>query len=155
MSLVLCPDPTSEEMVWWRLADPSGFINVDHFLGENFPTTNHIAENTICSATPEISWLLQHDDTALFGMWTSYPLSTMDTASYELLMKPQESAECHQTLSSQDLVWSGHETNVSREWHMSLNTYWSYGLSTTFPGWQPSVPTSGSWQSIQSKSHPM
>ena len=32
----------------------------------------------------------------------------MHTASYEFLMKPEESAKCHQTLSSR--VGSGHET---------------------------------------------
>ena len=33
----------------------------------------------------------------------------MHTVSYEFLMKPEESAECHQTLSSR--VGSGHESN--------------------------------------------
>ena len=35
----------------------------------------------------------------------------MHTASYEFLMKPKESAGCHQTLSAQ--VGSGDETNRS------------------------------------------
>ena len=37
----------------------------------------------------------------------------MHTASQEFLLLPEESAECHQTLSSQ--VGSGHETKVIRE----------------------------------------
>ena len=34
--------------------------------GENFPSTNHIAINTICKCNSRNSWLLQHNDTALF-----------------------------------------------------------------------------------------
>ena len=37
----------------------------------------------------------------------------MHTASYELLIKLKESAECHQTLPSR--VGSGHETRVTQE----------------------------------------
>ena len=29
---------------------------------ENFPTGNHIAENTVCGCNTRNSWLLQHDD---------------------------------------------------------------------------------------------
>ena len=29
---------------------------------ENFPTGNHVAENTICGCNTRNSWLLQHDD---------------------------------------------------------------------------------------------
>ena len=36
----------------------------------------------------------------------------MYTVSYEFLMKPEESARCHQILSSR--VGSGHETNGSQ-----------------------------------------
>ena len=39
------------------------------------------------------SWLLQHNDTGCF-------LHVMQTASYEFLMKPKESARCNQTLST-------------------------------------------------------
>ena len=56
-------------------------------------------------------WLLWHDDTALFlacKLVISSQLA-MPTASYEFLMKPKESAGCHQTLSSR--VGSGDETN--------------------------------------------
>ena len=45
--VVSCPDPTHKKRVWWHLLDPSGFIN--QLLSEE-----HIAENTICSATWEI-----------------------------------------------------------------------------------------------------
>ena len=56
LRLVLCSDPTHERResgdVWpipW-----ASLINVDYFLGGNFPSSNHIAENIICSTTPEI-----------------------------------------------------------------------------------------------------
>ena len=47
------------------------------------------------------------------------------TVSYEFLLKPAESAECHQTLSTQ--VGSGHETNHTLA-HSSL-TYREGGKS--------------------------
>ena len=37
----------------------------------------------------------------------------MHTVSYEFLMKPEESAGCHQTLSSR--VGAGHETSSSKD----------------------------------------
>ena len=40
----------------------------------------------------------------------------MHTASYEFLMKPKESAECHQTLSVQ--VGSGDETSIHSSWQV-------------------------------------
>ena len=40
----------------------------------------------------------------------------MHTASYEFLMKPKESAGCHQTLSAQ--VGSGDETTRQRRYDM-------------------------------------
>ena len=43
-----------------------------------------------------------------FGAQISYQFATMHTVSYEFLMKPEESAGCHQTLSSR--VGAGHET---------------------------------------------
>ena len=58
------------------------------------------------------SWLLQHDDTALF--WRVNQLSVLNYAysSYEFLMKPKESAGCHQTLSAR--VGTGDETSTGR-----------------------------------------
>ena len=35
---------------------------------ENFPTVDHIAENTICGCNIGNPWLLQHDDTTLCGI---------------------------------------------------------------------------------------
>ena len=69
-----------------------------------FSSTNHIAENTICSATPEIL--------SYFTMthFLAYQFSTIHTASYEFIVKPEESAECHQTLSL--WVGSGHKTRL-------------------------------------------
>ena len=46
-----------------------------------------------------------------FGAQISYQFATMHTVSYEFLMKPEESAGCHQTLSSR--VGTGHETNTT------------------------------------------
>ena len=43
-----------------------------------------------------------------FGAQISYQFATMHTVSYEFLMKPEESAGCHLTLSSR--VGAGHET---------------------------------------------
>ena len=80
-------------------ADPSGFIT---FWRE-------ISENTICGCNTGKSCLLLHDDTALF---CCVNFSTMHTASYEFLMKPKESAGCHQTLSSR--VGSGYKTSHTR-----------------------------------------
>ena len=54
------------------------------------------------------STMTQH----FFGAEISYQFATMHTASYEFLMRPKESAECHQTLSS--WVESGHETRLNR-----------------------------------------
>ena len=45
-----------------------------------------------------------------FGAQISYQFATMHTVSYEFLMKPEESAGCHQTLSSR--VGAGHETRI-------------------------------------------
>ena len=47
----------------------------------------------------------------------------MHTASYEFLMKPKESAGCHQTLSSQ--VGSGDETNILQEHPFIARAEWS------------------------------
>ena len=47
-----------------------------------------------------------------FGAQISYQFATMHTVSYEFLMKPEESAGCHQTLSSR--VGAGHETTTCR-----------------------------------------
>ena len=47
-----------------------------------------------------------------FGAQISYQFATMHTVSYEFLMKPKESAGCHQTLSSR--VGAGHETRRGR-----------------------------------------
>ena len=46
-----------------------------------------------------------------FGAQISYQFATMHTVSYEFLMKPKESAGCHQTLSSR--VGAGHETTIN------------------------------------------
>ena len=43
----------------------------------------------------------------------------MHTVSYEFLMKPEESADSHQTLSPR--VGSGHETNYSNDENKILN----------------------------------
>ena len=54
----------------------------------------------------------------------------MHTVSYEFLIKPKESAGCHQTLSS--LVGSGHETREEvalmchKTKHMILEDYHNY-----------------------------
>ena len=59
---------------------------------------NDEAFGSICAEDCESwPWLLQQDDTALFGMQISYQIAAMNT---EFLTKPKDSAECHQTLSS-------------------------------------------------------
>ena len=58
----LCPYPTREERVWGHSADSSGLLS-----GEKFPSANHIVENTICGCNTGNPWLLQHNDTAVFG----------------------------------------------------------------------------------------
>ena len=76
-------------------------------MGEKYLSSNHIAEKTICSATPEIlgfNTMTQH----IFGALSV--LNYMHTASYELLLKPKESARCHQTLSAR--VGSGDKTRL-------------------------------------------
>ena len=50
----------------------------------------------------------------------------MHTVSYEFLMKPEESAGCHQTLSLQ--VGAGHETNTSLECSLLWAHYWVKGV---------------------------
>jgi len=50
--VVSFPDPTYERGSGDIWLIPLVFINVDS--GEKFLSTNHIAEKTICSATPEI-----------------------------------------------------------------------------------------------------
>ena len=99
VSLMSRPHPR-EERVWWRLADPSGFINVDYFLEIKFPSINQITENNDL-------WC----NTGILGWWHSifWQLS-VHTVRYEFLTKPEESAQCHQTLSSR--VGSGHESNL-------------------------------------------
>ena len=78
-----------------HLANLLGFITS---WGE-LSATNHIAESTICSATPEV-----------LGYFSTFLAHELVTANYEFVMKPDESAECHQTLSL--LGGSGHETNT-------------------------------------------
>jgi len=51
----------------------------------------------------------------------------MHTASYEFLMKPKESAGCHQTLSAR--VGSGDETSFTVDIHLVFS-YWSCDSST-------------------------
>ena len=81
--VVLCSDPTREESVWWRLADPLGFINVDWFLRRI--SSAPITLKKHCGCNTGNPWLLQCDDTALF--WYSHK-----SVSYEFIMKPKESA---------------------------------------------------------------
>ena len=59
-------DPTQEEKVWWCLANSSG-LGFDYFW-ENFSSTNHIAENTICDCNTGNPWLLQHDDSNFWAL---------------------------------------------------------------------------------------
>ena len=98
LPVVLCPDPIREERVWWCSA------SLTITFRESFPSTNHITENTICSAAPEIlgyfSTMTQH--------FLACKLIISSQLSYEFSMKPKESAECHQTFTSR--VGSRHET---------------------------------------------
>ena len=51
--------------VWWHPVDSSGFINVDYFLERNIspPITMQRRQSVVQHRN---SWLLQHNDTALF-----------------------------------------------------------------------------------------
>ena len=77
-------------------ADPLGFINIDYFLEQ-------IAENAICSVTPEIlgyfSTMTQH----FFGALISYQFSSIQTAGYEFFNEAKELAKYHLTVSC---LWS-------------------------------------------------
>ena len=59
--LVPISHPRGEGLGAFR-ADSSGLLS-----GEEFPSANHIVENTICGCNAGNPWLLQRDDTALFG----------------------------------------------------------------------------------------
>ena len=96
--LVSSPDPTYERArVWWHPADSLGFINVDYFLERNFSPP--ITLQRTQSAVQHRKFL------ATSSRWHSTFLArklvlNCATASYKFLMKPEESAGCHQTLSS-------------------------------------------------------
>ena len=60
---------------------------------------NHVAENTICGCSTGNSCYFNAMTQHFFGAQISYQFATMHTVSYEFLMKPEESAGCHQTLS--------------------------------------------------------
>ena len=90
--------------------------------GEKFLSANNIAENTICSATPEIlgyfSMMTQH------FFWHVNLFSVLNYTYSEFLMKPKESAGCHQTFSSP--VGSGDETKAE---HAHTDMYASNDIS--------------------------
>jgi len=105
----LVPSPHLRERVWWHPADTSGFINIDYFLERKFSPLITLQKRQ--SVVQHWKFLATSaDDTALFLVQISYQFLTMHTASYELLMKPKESAGCHQTLSL--WVGSGEKTRV-------------------------------------------
>ena len=62
--LVLTPDPTCAERVWWCLTNPSGFINVDCFLCRIFQPPITLQKTDSVVATPEslgyFSTMTQH-----------------------------------------------------------------------------------------------
>lgn len=101
-SLMSRPHP-QEERVLWYLAHPSGFLNVDYFLGRIYPGQSHCRMYN--TRNP---WLLSAPTPtcAFFGVSISYQLGIMHVASCKLLMKPKD----HQTLSLFSWVGSGHET---------------------------------------------
>ena len=90
------------------MADRTGLERTRLHVGEKYLSSNHIAEKTIRSATPEILGFFNTMTQHFFGALSV--LNYMHTASYELLLKPKESARCHQTLSA--WVGSGDKTRL-------------------------------------------
>ena len=94
--VVSCRDPTreTEERVWGRCPIPRASLTWINFCREFFNRQSP-CRNTIFGYNTRNAWLLQHFLTPI-----SCQFATMDTVSCEFLMKAEESAECHQTLSS-------------------------------------------------------
>ena len=78
---------------WWHSADPSGFINIGYFLQGKLSQPITLQKN-LCATLEIVGYF--SSDTALL---VHELVSAMHTASYEFLTKPEESAECHKTLS--------------------------------------------------------
>ena len=64
--LVPRPHPR-EERVWLRLADPSGFINIEYFLERNFPPPTTLQKTQPIVATPEIHGYVSMTKQHFFG----------------------------------------------------------------------------------------
>ena len=101
--IVSSPDPTYERGSCDIRLIPRASLTLITFWREILST---ITLQTICSATLATS-----------ARWHSTQLSVLNYAYSKLwiLMKPKESAGCHQTLFSH--VGSGNETNLSIEYH--------------------------------------
>ena len=54
-------------------------------IGKNFPSVNHIAENTICDSNTGNPWPLQHDDRKFWALKIISCMYQFSTASYESL----------------------------------------------------------------------
>ena len=108
---------TATTWSYMPLLDIHRYLRLHYFLERNFSPPITLQKTQSVVATPE-----SHDDTALF--WC-VNVSTMHTASYEFLMKPKESARCHQTLSSR--VGSGYKTSHTRLTHMYCIKVCIYG----------------------------
>ena len=88
--------PLKRRRVRWHSANPLGFRGL--LSGEIF----HLPiENTICGCNTRNPWLLQHN----FGTEKKLAIMQFSTASYEFLMKPEVSAECHLVGSWEETTW--------------------------------------------------
>ena len=106
----LVPRPHLREGVWWHPADSSGFINFDYFLERDFslPITLQKTQSAVQHRKSLAASARWHSTFLACKLVISFQLCIQQ--AYEFLIKPEESAGCHQILSA--WVGSGDETSM-------------------------------------------
>ena len=83
LSLIPRPHPRGESLVMFGKS-----LWLHYTIGKNFPSVNHIAENTICDSNTGNPWSLQHDDRKFWALKKISCMYQFSTASYESLWSP-------------------------------------------------------------------